>query len=75
MYDPTKVFEFTHHYELSDNYLCVNWFGRDLTEKEKQKVIKDNEGRLAGSAKGAYSSTALGILPPLDDVSGGGELK
>ena len=69
MYDPDKSFGFVHHYEISDNYLSVQSFGREPTEAEKRDVIKKHEESMMGMPKGHRMTTTLGILAPLEDVS------
>lgn len=69
MYDPEKSFKFVHHYEVSDNYLSVECFGRKPTKEEKRKVISDHEEAMLGAPKGHRVTTILGILAPLEDAS------
>jgi hypothetical protein len=60
MSDLPPTFSFTHHYETSDNYLHVVWFGSDLTEQEKKQVIKENEEMMSQRGKGIHSTITLG---------------
>ena len=69
MYDPEKSFKFIHHYEVSDNYLSVECFGRKPTKEEKRKVISDHEEAMLGAPKGHRVTTILGTLAPLEDAS------
>ena len=72
-YDAEKPFNFLHHYEVSDNYLSILSFGREPTDAEKKKVIRENEKALSEMPKGHKITATLGTLPPLENASEAGQ--